>query len=127
VSATETLEAIAVATGYSQSAVAAGAYTLATTPTVTTRAATSQSTSGATLNGTVIANNATTQYWFAWGTSKTSLISNTTKNGPLTGTTSSAVAATLTGLKTKTTYYFQAVASNAVGTTSGAVLSFTTN
>jgi len=75
----------------------------------------------------VIANNATTQYWFAWGTSKTSLISNTTKNGPLTGTTSSAVAATLTGLKTKTTYYFQAVASNAVGTTSGAVLSFTTN
>jgi sugar lactone lactonase YvrE len=127
VSATETLEAIAVATGYSQSAVAAGAYTLATTPTVTTRAATSQSTSGATLNGTVTANNATTQYWFAWGTSKTSLISNTTKNGPLTGTTSSAVAATLTGLKTKTTYYFQAVASNAVGTTSGAVLSFTTN
>jgi hypothetical protein len=127
VSATETIEAIAVATGTSQSAVATGTYTVATTPTVITKAATVLSASGATLNGTVTANNASTQYWFSWGTSKTSLIGNTTKTGPLTGTTSAAVTAKLTGLKTKTTYYFQAVASNAAGTTPGAVLSFTTN
>jgi hypothetical protein len=100
---------------------------VATTPTVITKAATVLSASGATLNGTVTANNASTQYWFSWGTSKTSLIGNTTKTGPLTGTTSAAVTAKLTGLKTKTTYYFQAVASNAAGTTPGAVLSFTTN
>jgi hypothetical protein len=122
VSATETIEAIAVATGTSQSAVATGTYTVATTPTVITKAATVLSASGATLNGTVTANNASTQYWFSWGTSKTSLIGNTTKTGPLTGTTSAAVTAKLTGLKTKTTYYFQAVASNAAGTTPGAVL-----
>jgi hypothetical protein len=126
VSATETLQAIAVASGYSQSAAASGTFTLATAPAVITKAATGLSTSGATLNGTVSANNATTQYWFAWGTSKNSLASNTARTGALTGTTSTAAASTLTGLKTKTTYYFQAVASNAAGTTSGAVLSFTT-
>jgi hypothetical protein len=39
----------------------------------------------------------------------------------LTGTSAKSVSATLTGLRTRTTYYFQVVASNAVGTTSGVV------
>ena len=37
---------------------------------------------GATLNETVTANNATTQYWFAYGTSKTALSSKTASPAP---------------------------------------------
>jgi hypothetical protein len=76
--------------------------------------------------GTVTANNATTQYWFAYGTRSTSLTSTTTATGALTGTSAKSVNATITGLRARTTYYFQVFASNAVGSTSGAVLSFTT-
>ena len=127
VTATETLTVIAVAPGYNPSAPVPAKYTIATAPSVTTTAATAINTSKATLNATVTANNATTQYWFAYGTSKTALTSTTAKTGSLTGTTATAVSAALTALKTKTTYYFQVVASNAVGTTSGTVLSFATN
>ncbi len=127
VSKTTTVRAIAVAMGYTNSAVASATYTIAVAPTVASKAATGLTTSGATLNGTVTANNSATQYWFAYGTSQTSLTSTTTKTGSLTGTTPSSVTATLTGLKTKTKYYFKAVASNVVGTKTGSVLSFTTN
>ncbi len=50
----------------------------------------------------------------------------TIKTGALTGTASTKVSTTISDLRTKTTYYFQVVASNAVGTTPGTVLSFTT-
>jgi hypothetical protein len=127
VSASETLEAMATASGYLNSATGSAAYTIATAPTVATTAATSVSTPNATLNGTITANNATTQYWFSYGTSKSSLTGATPKTGALTGTTATPVSTTVSGLKAKTTYYFQLNASNAAGTASGAVLSFTTN
>ena len=127
VAVTQTVKAIATATGYTASAIATSTYTIATAPTVTTKAATALSATGATLNGTVTANNATTQYWFAYGTSKTALTSTTSKTGALTGATAASASAAITGLKSKTTYYFEIVASNAAGPTQGAMMSFTTN
>jgi hypothetical protein len=102
-------------------------YALESAPGATTLAASGVISSGAQLNGSVVANNATTQYWFAYGTSATALTSSTAKTGALTGTVATAVKATLTGLKSKTKYYFQLMGSNAEGTGSGAVLNFTTN
>ena len=92
-----------------------------------TIAASSVNTPNATLNGKVTANNATTQYWFSYGTNKTSLTSTTPKTDALAGIATTPVSASVAGLKAKTTYYFQANASNAAGTASGTVLSFTTN
>jgi hypothetical protein len=126
VSPPETVRAIAVAEGYKQSAEATAAYELATAPGVATDSATGITASGAVLNGAVTAHYAATKYWFAYGTSKTSLTSTSPKTGAIEGATRTAVTATLTGLEPKTTYYFQAVASNDAGTTAGAVLSFAT-
>jgi uncharacterized repeat protein (TIGR03803 family) len=104
-----------------------GSLTIFNAPATATKAATSLTASGAVLNGSVKANDSTTKYWFAYGPSTASLTNTTAKTGALTGTTSTAVSATLTGLESKTTYYFQVLASNAGGTTRGSVLSFTTN
>lgn len=104
-----------------------GTLTVFKAPAEATRAATGLTASGAVLNGSVKANDATTKYWFAYGPSTTSLTGTTPRVGALTGTTTTAVSATLTGLESKTTYYFQVLASNAAGTTKGTVLTFTTN
>ena len=45
---------------------------------------------------------------------------------PLTGTTATAISATLTGLTPDTTYYFRAVAASAGGTVAASASSFTT-
>jgi len=65
-----------------------------------------------TLQGAVSTNGIATQSWFLYGTSPT-----------LSGAIQTTVA-TLTGLMTNTTYYFQLVAANAAGTVKGSILSF---
>jgi hypothetical protein len=96
-------------------------------PQATTRSATDVASTSALLNGTIIANNATTQYQFAYGTTSAALTTKTPKTGALNGTGATAVSAKIIGLKPKTTYYYQLVSSNSVGTTSGAIKSFTTD
>ena len=101
--------------------------TAAVAPAVTTNAATSVTTDGATLNGGVNPNGAATTTWFEWGTSPTlSTFSVTPSQSMGSGTTSQAASAVLSGLSPGTTYYFRVAASNALGTVKGSILMFGT-
>jgi hypothetical protein len=73
-------------------------------------------------------------YSFVYGTSAAALTSTTAKaalpSGGLGGHLNIApipVSAAITGLITKTTYYYQVVVTTLAGASSGEVLSFTTN
>jgi len=126
VSKSETVEAVATLAGSPNTAAAVANYLYVAAPAVTTQAATGVTATGATLNGTVNAENGETGYWFAYGTSQSALTKATNEMGMPTGTTATAVSVALTGLTAGKTYYFQVVAQNQVGTTKGKVLSFTT-
>jgi len=98
-----------------------------TAPTATTVAASGISTTGATLNGTVNANNASTTITFEYGT--TTSYGSTVNGTPntLTGATSTSITAALTGLTANTTYNYRIKAVNSVGTTYGSNMTFTTS
>lgn len=104
-----------------------GGATTATAPLATSNAATGISTSGATLNGSVTANNATTTVTFEYGTTTSYGTSVNASPASVTGATATAVSAALTGLTNNTTYYYRVKAVNSVGTTYGAQQSFTTS
>jgi len=96
-------------------------------PTTTTNPASAITATGATLNASINANGQATTAWFLYGTSST--LTGATQTPSLaagSATTTSTVDFVLTGLSPSTTYYFQAVAQNASGTTSGSIASFTT-
>jgi hypothetical protein len=95
-------------------------------PAVITLAATAITSSGATLNGTVNANNMTTFVSFDWGL--TSSYGYTTDATPSSvyGTTITPVMAPLTGLSSNTTYHFRVKGTNGAGPSTGADLTFTT-
>jgi len=96
-------------------------------PLVTTTAAFSIAINSATLSGSVNANNLDTQVWFLYGIDSSMANSTATpKLGIGHGNTALPVSFNLSNLGTAYTYYFQAWASNAAGTSQGAVLSFTT-
>jgi hypothetical protein len=96
-------------------------------PVATTGTATAITTTTATLAGTVNPEGADTKIWFLYGTSSTlSGATQTASQDIGSGTTATAVSASLTGLSAGTEYYFQVVAQNATGTTNGAIANFTT-
>jgi hypothetical protein len=127
VSASDTVEAIAVATGHTKSAVASAVYTLIGSPSALSAPATAIATPKATLNAVVDTLGLAGSYVFQYGTSPTELTSTTTKTTLAASGASVKASAQLTTLKAKTKYYFQVVVTTAGGTSSGSVLSFTTN
>lgn len=96
-----------------------------TAPSVTSAAATAVSNSGATLNGTVNPNSATTQYAFQYGpTSSYGMETALTSAG--SGNSATGVTATASSLQSGTTYHFRIIAINAGGTSVGSDQTFTT-
>jgi len=101
--------------------------TLAVAPTVVTNAATLVTGTGATLNGTVNANNSSTTVTFEYGTTIAYGTTVTAIPSPVAGTTGTAVSYVLPGLTPNTTYHFRAVGVNVAGTANGGDLTFTTS
>lgn len=96
-------------------------------PAVTTNAATNVTGSGATLNGTVNPEGASTTYQFDYGTTA-SYGSSVPVPAGSAGAGSSAVneSATLSGLQPSTTYHYRIKATNSAGTSFGSDQTFTT-
>ena len=109
---------------------AAPVYNVTTTytgkPAVSTTEATAITSSGATLNGTVNANNVSTTASFEYGLTTSYGATVTASQSPVSGMTDTAVSQSLTGLTPNTLYHFRVGATNANGTTNGSDLSFTT-
>lgn len=96
-------------------------------PTVTTNAATALTTSGATLNGAVSSNGASTTVSFDYGLTAAYGSTATAAQSPLAaGAASTAVSAAVTGLACNTLYHFRVRGVNSAGTTYGSNLTFTT-
>jgi hypothetical protein len=94
-------------------------------PTVVTLAATSTSTSGGTLNGSINPNGLTTLWYFEYGTDTTYGTLTTASDLPLTNVVQ-AVSDVLSTLNPGITYHFQLVGSNSLGTNLGGDMMFTT-
>lgn len=100
---------------------------IALSPTVTTDAANSLTSSGATMNGTVNANNAATSVTFEYGLTAAYGSSVTALESPVNGTSAVAVSYVLGGLAANTTYHYRVVATNSGGTTYGDDVTFATS
>jgi len=87
-------------------------------PTVTTKAASAITESGATLNGSVNPNGTATTYFFEYGPT-TSYGTNTAEVSAGSGTTVVEVSKAIAGLEAGTRYHYRIVASNGGGTTKG--------
>ncbi len=99
----------------------------ATAPLAATGAASAITALSATLVGTVNPNGADTHSWFLYGTSNTLSGATQTPSVDFGSTTAAdAVSAPISGLSDGTTYFYQLVAQNSVGITSGSIESFAT-
>ncbi len=95
-------------------------------PVVTTSSSTGITNTGATLNGTVNANNQSTTATFEYGTTAAYGSTITIDQGTLSGVTNYAVTSTISGLTPNTTYHYRLVAVNGSGTSYGADATFST-
>jgi hypothetical protein len=95
-------------------------------PTVVTTAATGVTNVAATMNGTVNANNTSTNVFFDWGL--TAAYGSTVAGvpSPVNGSTVTNVSAGISGLTINTTYHFRVRGVNAAGTSNGNDMTFFT-
>jgi hypothetical protein len=117
---------MATASGYTDSEHEAAKYVLTDSPAMIAAPATGVSASGAVLNAAANDMGAAATVWFIYGTSSTL----NTRTEFVTIPAASGLqrfSVTLTGLSSKTKYYFQPVAKSAGGASYGIVSSFTTN
>ena len=96
-------------------------------PTVTTTAASSITSTGATLNGTVNANGGSTTVTFQYGPTTGYGSTITAAQSPVTGNITTPVNAAVTGLAPNTLYHYRCVGVNSAGTTYGNDITFTTS
>lgn len=95
-------------------------------PSVVTLAATAITFNGATLNGTVNANGASTTVFFDYGLTNAYGTTISAIPSPVTGSVTTPVSATVTGLSCNTLYHYRLRGFNSAGTTNGTDLNFTT-
>jgi len=124
-----TIQAIAVgpATDPEVSSLTWGDYVFAGTPTVLAYPATAIKTPAATLNAVVNTLGISGTYYFQYGTAAAALTKLTPVKALSASSNSVQVSAAITGLVSKTTYYFQVVVTTKSGTSTGEILSFTAN
>lgn len=101
-------------------------FTTTQPPTVITGSATAVSTTTATLNGTVNANNLSSAVTFEYGTTISYGSTAAATPSPVTGTSVTSVNAAMTGLTPSTTYHFRVKAVSTGGTSYGLDGSFST-
>ena len=100
--------------------------TLGQSPAATTQPATEISATGATLNGSINANNLSTTVTFEYGTSTSYGQTATAAQSPVTGNVNTGTDVEITGLTQGVTYHFRIKAVNSLGTTYGDDITFTT-
>jgi hypothetical protein len=126
VGANETVTAIAIASGDSPSTPRLASFTFAGVPTMLAGPATAITASSATLNAFTSTQGIAGTYYFQYGSASTALSATTVKTA-LNSSPAVQVSTAITGLQTKTTYYYQFVVTTAAGSALGPVLTFTTN
>ncbi len=112
--------------GGSSGTVSASTVCPAVAPTVTTNPASGITTSEATLNGMVNANDDNTVVTFEYGLTASYGSTVTADQSPVTGTSDTAVNKAIRGLSPDTTYHYRVVGVNSVGTSNGEDQAFKT-